>query len=443
MKLEHNKTESIGAAEPRCGTPARASRTVGGGNIDEAGAPPSNTAPANCTEGQTTSLLRVGIDSLYLSYHCTLSAEMAIRLKALKELAQSKDPDNQKLAQLSLGDHLFEVRDRGRFPSEFILVDRWYRIEVAGLNAERAPLAYVKIASEPLTFEGPERVEEDLRSVIEALGLIEGSPNVSRVDLCADFVTSLDIGRIQIREWVTRARTFSQHSVSNKFSGWSIAVGSDLSARLYNKILELEKSGKTYLLQIWSDLGWDQVQDVWRLEFQYRREVLRQLEVKSFLDLLTLLGGLWHYSTHDWLRLTCPDPVDQTQTRWATHPAWQVLQGADWGVEQGCHRQKPGTDRPPSERWLFVNGLSAVTSYMALHGITDAGEGGRHYFLAAQEFHASREYLTGLSFQAYMEQKAALKARRYGTMHNRPPEGESHPMDQAVAREYRRRSDGE
>ena len=431
------------AAEQRCGTPGRASRTAGGGNDGEAGAPPSNTAPANCIEGQNTQLLRVGIDSLYLSYHGTLSAEMAIRLDKLKELAQSKDPDRVKLAQISIGEHLFEVKDRGRFPYEFILVDRWYRIEVAGLRAERAPMAYVKIASEPLTFEGPERVEADLRSVIEALGLVDGEPSVSRADLCVDFTTDLAIGSIQEREWVTRARTFSQHSVSRKFSGWSIAVGSDLSARLYNKLLELDKSGKDYLRQIWMDLGWDGIQDIWRLEFQYRREVLRQLGVKYFRDLLQLLGGLWFYSTNDWLRLTCPDPIDKTQTRWPTNPMWQALQGADWGVEQGCHRNKTSTGRPPSERWLYVNGLSAVTSFMALHGVTDAGEGGRLYFSAAREYHDSKEYLTGVSFQEYMEQKVALKARRYGSIHNEPPDGQTHPMDAAVAKEYRRRSDGE
>ncbi len=414
-----------------------------GGSTEPAGAPLSNTAPANCIPTGGTHILRVGVDSLYLSYHGTLSAEMAIRLKVLKDLARSKNPENQKLAQISIGDHLFQVKDRGKFPYEFILADRWYRIQVAGLNAERAPLAHVKIASEALTFEGPERVEADLRSVVESLGLIDGEASVSRVDLCVDFVTDTDIGGIREREWVTRARLMSRYYVGRQFSGLSIAIGGALSARLYNKTLELEKSGKNYLCQIWEDLGWDGVQDVWRQEFQFRREVLRQLGVKSFSSLLALLGGLWVYASSDWLRLTCPDPSDNTQTRWPTHPMWSVLQGADWGVEQGCQRTKPGTGQPPSDKWLFINGLSGLTSFMALYGITDAGEGAKAYILAARAFHDSREYLTGLTYQDYVEQKAALKARQYSSMRNSPPEGELHPMDAAVAREYRRRSNGE
>jgi hypothetical protein len=426
------------------GTPCQGEpHAVDGGSKERTGAPSSNTAPANCIESKDTKLLRVGVDSLYLSYHGTLSAEMAIRLETLKELARSKDPENVKLAQIQIGDHLFEVRDRGSFPYEFILVDSWYRIQIAGLRAEKAPLAHVKIASEPLTFEGPERVEEDLRAVVASLGLVEGPASVSRADLCVDFITDHDISSIREREWVTRARTFSRYTVSRQFSGWSIAAGSDLSARLYNKLLELEKSKKDYFLQIWSDLGWDGIQDVWRLESQYRRDVLRQLGVTDIHDLLRLLGGLWQYFAHEWLRLTCPDPSDTTQTRWPIHPMWGVLQGADWGVEQGCQREKPGTGRPPSERWLFVNSLSGITSFMALEGITDAGEGGKAYFAAARKYHDALEYLTGLTFQEYVEQKVALKARRYGSIHNQPSDGQPHPMNAAVAREYRRRSDGE
>ncbi|OOZ77339.1 hypothetical protein BOW50_08365 [Solemya velum gill symbiont] len=218
---------------------------------------------------------------------------------------------------------------------------------------------------------------------------------------------------------------------------------SDLSARLYNKTIELEKSGKDYMHEIWSDQGWDGEQDVWRLEFQFRRDALRRLGIKTFDELLQYLGGLWQYATTDWLRLTCPDPVDKTQTRWPTHRMWEVLQQADWGVEQGCHRQVTSSGNPPSDNYLFVNGMSGLTSFMAREGILDIEKATQAYLLAARDYHDARADLTGISFQGYVNEKVSLKARRYGSMKNAPPDGEQHPMDAAVSREYRRRSNGE
>ncbi|MET0117596.1 MAG: hypothetical protein ABW090_09240 [Sedimenticola sp.] len=285
-------------------------------------------------------------------------------------------------------------------------------------------------------------MEADLRAVIGSLGQLDGEPTVSRVDLCVDFTTSMDISAIPERNWVTRARLFDVYSVQRQFSGLTIGKGGDLSARLYNKLLEILSSDKAYMLDIWRDLGWNGVDQVWRLEFQFRRAVLRQLGIREFSSLLPRLGGLWQYATTEWLRLTCPTPSDKTQSRWPTHPLWEVLSAADWGTEQGCYRQHTPTNTPPSDKSLFINGLSGLTSFMAREGITDPYSGAPAFFRAAKAFHEGREYFTGLSFDDYIDLKVRLKARRYGTLHNLP-EDEPHPADVAVAREYRRRSDGE
>jgi hypothetical protein len=413
------------------------------GQLNGAGVPTSNTTPANCTEPSATRILRVGVDSLYLSYPGTLSDEADIRLKALKDLAQSRETGSQNLAQYEIGDHLFHVRDRGKHPYKYIMNDRWYWIQIAGSSSVRTPLAYVQLASEPLTFEGPQAMEADLRSVINSLGLIEGDPTVSRVDLCVDFTTDTDISTLPENHWVTRARLFDTYSVQRQFSGLTIGKGGDLSARIYDKTLEIKTSGKEYLYDIWQDQGWNGTDQVWRLEFQFRRNALRQLNIHTFNHLLSALGGLWSYAVNDWLRLTCPSLSDKTQSRWPLHPLWAAMLMADWRTEQGCQRKHTPTDTPPSDRSLFVNGLSGLTSFMAREGITDPYSGAPAYLQAARDFHESRAHYTGLAFEDYVEQKVRFKARRYGTMLNPPVGGKPHPADAAVAREYRRRSDGE
>jgi hypothetical protein len=342
-----------------------------------------------------------------------------------------------------MGDHLFQVHDRGRFPYAYILSDNWYRIQLSKPYTDQTPLAHARLSSECLTFEGAGSVEKDLFGLVSELGTVTGPPSVSWVDLCVDFVTDVDLEAIPESAWVTRASKFAAYSDNRQYSGLTIGQGGALMARLYNKSLELKTSRKEWLKEIWHDLGWQPNETVWRLEFQLRRAVLRELGIKTFDDLLAHLNGLWTYATHNWLRLTIPDPHDKTQSRWPTHPLWALLQSADWGTEAACKRRSPSTGQPPSDRSIFINGLSGVTSYMARAGVTDIASAMPDFIQHAREFHDGRAHFTGLSFDEYVEQKVALKARRYSSMHNEPPPGEMHPADAAVAKEYRRRSDGE
>lgn len=411
------------------------------GNLSE-GAPPSNTAPSTCNNDSEVQILRCGLDSLYLSYHGEIYEETAIRFKECKTLAQSRDPERVKLAQTSFGRHAFKIHDRGSRPYEYVLSDAWYRIQVAGLFAERLPLAHVKIASTPLTLEGPRLVVADLNDFVQSLGVSEDAPTVSRADICVDFVTSTDISALTNRQFVTRARKFDRFEDAREFTGLLIGKGGGLSARLYNKTLEIKSSGKAYMLDVWRDCGWDGFSDIWRLEFQYRRDVLRQLNVASFEDLMDSLGGLWLYASCDWLRLTLPNVQDSTPSRWPTHPLWLSLQEVDWGPSFEVTKRTAPTSAPPSDSYLFQNGLSGLISFMAREGITDALDGASAYHFAAAEFHNARTPRTGLTFEDYIEQKVALKMREFGTFANSPPPGERHPADEAVAKAYWRRSDG-
>jgi hypothetical protein len=127
----HESFNQAATEAPDCGgTPQPGPKSGEEENPDRAvsalisGAPPSNTAPANCILTPNTppspsfQLLRFGIDSLYLSYPGTLSHEWERDLENLKGIAQSDDPGERATAQVEIGGHLFEVKDKGkgRFP---------------------------------------------------------------------------------------------------------------------------------------------------------------------------------------------------------------------------------------------------------------------------------------------------------------------------------------
>ena len=420
MKLPPKKKSS--APENNCVTRSEEKSGLGahakGEPLTTEGASPSNTAPYNCINNKSTRILRCAVDSLYLSYPGNLSDDLNKKLQALKAIAQSDDEMEKYQAQLTLGRHLFEVMGRGdgRFP--YVLQDGALRIALSKPEALSMPLAYAQLSSKALTFSDVETLEADLRFVINSVGYVTESPKVSRVDLCIDFITNEPLEEINDNAWVSRAHLINRYSNKRNFSGWVIGSGGAMSARLYDKTLEISKSKKYYLHDIWKSEGWNEQQKVWRLEFQFRREVLKQLNILSVPDLLANLKNLWEYATNDWLRLTIPNSKDETQTRWPNHPLWDILSNAPWKSDNPLKLKRTHLVRPPTDESLFVNGLGGITSFMAREGITDLGEGFGEYLDHARQYHNRQERFTGNFFGAYIDLKVKQKGRKFNTLNN-------------------------
>lgn len=361
---------------------------------------------------------------------------MRSRLEALKTLAQSEVPAERAQAQLAVGGHLFEVKDRGRGKFAYVLKDNLLDLGIRGSESGRLPLAYVQVSSELLTAEGVEGAVEHLQPIVNTLGVLPEEPRVSRADMCVDFLTTENIEAIPLTAFLCRARNRHTYAEGRQFSGITLGAGGALMARLYDKTLEVKKSGKTYLYELWAANGWDGLSTVWRLEFQLKRSVLGELGVRSVPELLHELAPIWGYCTSQWLRLAVVDPQDDTPARWPTHDLWTVLQKADFAQVQAAIRVR--ACRLPQDRTLFVNGLGGLTSFMASRGITDFAEGFGEYIAAAEDHHGCQRKL-----REYVFRKVAEKGRRFNTLYNgsQTPE-EQRELDEA-AEQYRAAKDGE
>ena len=404
------------------------------------GAPPSNTAPTNdISQELDLKILRYAVDSLYISYQGELSDDLESRLRNLKALAQSLDPREQAKAQLKIFDHVFEVKARGKGKFNYVLADGWFYIQIAGKNAKTIPMAYVQLSSELLTLVGLEESINLLKPIINTIGKAS-APNISRIDPCVDFVCPIQMDSWTRESWVTRAHNIDSHSVNGQFSGWSIGQGGIIIARLYNKTLELQKSKKEYLKPIWARAGWNGIDDIWRLEFQVRGQTIGEKEFKQLPIMLILLDSLWDYCIKDWCRLTIPNSNDSRRARWPTHPLWLALSEIDWGGLETVPLMKPVKTRAPTDEALFVNGLGAITSFMAREGIENWSEGFGEYIAQAKEFHDEKGRN---EFTKYINKKRKEKERRFNTKNNNPNRGLSivDRLDQAEA--YRKAKDGE
>jgi hypothetical protein len=417
--METNSLASVEAAAVNPPARTRACRAADGRTHgeDSQGTQSCNTVPSNDNIDKFKPL-RFGIDSLYLSYHGQLADVWNIKLDDLKTTAQSEDEAEQALAQVSIGSHLFEVRDKGmpRFP--YVLVDNCFFIKINRKQSKTLPMAHVQISSEYLAAVGVEAAEQDLRMVINTLGIAEGSATVSRADLFLDFTCENNLAMIEQPDWITRANLMAKYfdcRLTEPFTGWVIGMGGNLHARLYEKVVEIvNKSHKEYLFELWQANGWQVEEKVWRMEFQTEKQTLKELGIISLSDLLKQQAALWHYLTHDWLRLSIPNPNDAKRDRWPNHPLWDAIASV-YALQLDQPRLKRFRPaRLPADERLFVHGLGGLTSFMASRAIEDFGEGLGEYLAQAKEFHASK----GESFHSYVGRKVKAKARKYNTIEN-------------------------
>jgi hypothetical protein len=404
------------------------------------GTPPSNTVPNNCNS-EYFKLLRFGVDSLYLSYPGELLPEVDDELKDLKQIAQSPEQHLQVQAQYPVGHHIFEVKSSGKGFFPYVLRDNAFHIQLS--RSRSIPFAYVQLSSEYLTHKAPLDAEKALYDVLGQLGTIQESANVSRIDLFVDFVTSENMEGWDRHAWVTRASAINAYSVEREFSGWMIGAGGVVSCRLYNKTLEIRQSKKTYLFELWNKAGWNGYDPVWRLEFQLKREILTQKGLGKLTEVIDNLNGLWSYATTEWLRLSLPNMDDQTRSRWPVHPLWGYLSSVDWQTGDNPLLARFSSARIPSNEMIFRGVLSSLVSFMAREQITNFDHGFAAFKLAFCQHFDEKSFHLGLSFDDFIKEKVAIKARQFNTILNRDIEAEKRASVDKDTADYRKQSDGE
>jgi hypothetical protein len=116
------------------------------------------------------------------------------------------------------------------------------------------------------------------------------------------------------------------HTDGYRLSGFTFGRG-NLLCRIYDKTRELRSHGTTWTVAIWE--GMDPDRPVWRIEFQFRRGVIRELAVDgehpdSVADALAVRQGLWAYGA-EWLTLREPSG-DSNRSRWPLSEAWDAVQ---------------------------------------------------------------------------------------------------------------------
>lgn len=423
MKPSHNNqsatqnavSATAGRAADHAARKAAKAATGAACGVRAAGAPPSITAPANSIRP-----LRHGVDSLYLSFQGGIDPDLAICLQECKLKAQSINEHTLSLAGIGVDDHQFMVLPRGGGRFTFVLEDNWFSIQLSNASAGLMPLAMVQVRSEYLTAVGPAEAIATASRLLEGMGTLTAPPKISRIDLFADFCTDHDLAALPGSHWVKRSKKRSIHEEADQVTGISFGAGNEVSARLYDKTRELLKSGKDYMRPLWAAENWDGQEQVWRMEFQVRREGLPVEMHSAAGEVLECCGLLWRYLCDDWLRLAVPSESDETRSRWPTHPLWEDLSRL-WDIDpEAAPLTRVPKARLPSDDRLFRHGISGLSSFMAREGITELDEGLGEFLQALEAYYDNPAKQFPETLEAYVRRKAKVKARRYNLRRIRP-----------------------
>lgn len=151
-----------------------------------------------------------------------------------------------------------------------------------------------------------------------------------RVDLCADYSGfPLDRGDAErlatkrsridgflvepkdLDEAGAHAAEVREHlSSAKRVTGFTIAPGNCLMARIYDKTAELKLSGReekrTIEEELWRRSGWELGERVTRVELQVRGTALDEFGVRDPAKLAASLDSVWQHGVVNWLRLVEP-----------------------------------------------------------------------------------------------------------------------------------------
>jgi hypothetical protein len=307
--------------------------------------------------------LLAGFDSINYSSQARISREMRAKLEAEKLAAQLAAREGAAHCPEWLG---AKVLPNGAKGYSLLIETEDFTVKVLGANIPNRPGLYVELRSLFLhTHSGGARgaCEEALCWVRDQLLYDQDETTtrrlvsfagvkLSRVDLHMDWQGGWEPSPADALNFVKPARVKWQiYSDGTTFTGIAFGRGA-LTARVYRKSLEVrEKQNEAYLalLSERKPATFDLHGDIWRLEFQLRREGATGLRLYREPDagddddtieaelaaedlphigtlprLFTHINALWKYLTTHTLRLVEPSPL-ANRSRWPVHPTWTQL----------------------------------------------------------------------------------------------------------------------
>lgn len=277
-------------------------------------------------------LLLSGLDTVECAYYMRPTASACLDFDALRTLREKHQRSKVRDPMLvELGGMNFELSRGGtRSGYPFLISNEQWAIQFGEFND---PSFFVTFRSIALWHQGAKALHESFLSWAESLGYVPFRPEgLSRCDFAFDF--HLPVVDFDEDNFVTLAEKDSQHRKHRKVQTFTFGRD-EIVLRVYNKSDEVnEASAKYWLHALWAG----PTEDVWRIEWQVRKDTLKRFDLRTFDDLFGGHGDLLRYLVSEHTSLRLPNE-DSNKSRWPVHPLWQALaQHIDTLPAQGVYR---------------------------------------------------------------------------------------------------------
>jgi hypothetical protein len=249
---------------------------------------------------------------LRTDHHSLIDFDQLIALRdGLKE-AKTRHP-----ALVKFGNEEFLLASHGtRSGYPLLLENESFSIQCGQFNQ---PSFFVTYRSIALWHEGLIALHDRFLKWARSMGLSQfRDEKVSRLDYAFDYhIPTLDFDEDQ---FVSAFVKDNQHRKNGIVQTFRLGEG-DLILRCYNKSDEIsESSNKIWLYDLWG-----RESDVWRIEWQARKEWLRNFGIETVSELNGRQGVLLSSLVNDHTKL-CSLSTDSNKSRWPLHPLWIDLQ---------------------------------------------------------------------------------------------------------------------
>jgi hypothetical protein len=336
---------------------------------------PDREAPSMLVE------LTSGIDALYVSGRANVPFGFLRTLEAARIEAER----SERNTSVEVGAMEFAVSARAWGVHRYCLTHRNGRVGVS--PSDQLPALRIQPKAEFLHGAGPGEAISWFRDQLEReCGAIELT--ASRMDVFADF-QGWELSVEDRDRFVCRARRVVTYEDDGVMTGLQFGQrkSKTLSARIYDKTIEMRRSGAGYWEEIWGPT-YRRGETVRRVEFEIGRQGLSAFGIRSPEEAIAAAGSLWMYAT-EWLSLRMPTE-DGTRARWPVAAEWdQVRRARLTEGANGVERMQAGRARGSLER-LEATLVGYLASYAAWSGTRDIEDTCEliPYLLRANGFHS-------------------------------------------------------
>lgn len=278
-----------------------------------------------------------GIDTLEIGIDIENYKEHFFNL--LAQISEAKDLSqiNMKKEVIEINGSNFEVSPKGQGFYAYKIENKEVSICFMSKRISKTPPIHVRFFSAFLWEYGYENAYDIFMKWFANLNAQIINVKIGRVDICLD-TDEVNFEEKDAKSLFSRAKKLEQkyvddiYQVGKVFSGFVIGKGGNLSCRIYNKTLEIKNSNKIWFEDIWKEVCWKGNSTVWRIEFQLRKKVLKELEITNIENLNKNLVNVWAYLTQKWLVMK-KTSKDSNKSRWRVNKKWKTIQEADFNYK--------------------------------------------------------------------------------------------------------------